>query len=342
MNAKNTEKRVDIGLVMGDAAGIGPEIAIKTITDSALDADVSVIVLGSVPAMETMNGLLGNPVDIVPVAPEAIHAPTPSAARPIVRVIDCDTAPNPAFEWGKANGVNGANTVNAIRRSFEIASEFGLDGIVIGPLDKKAMNLGGSRFPDEMALMQSLTGVELVKNVVKWNNIFRSSVVGHVRFTDIVANLTPEKVERTVTWLAEAMRLFGFEKPRIGVAALNPHAGEGGEFGDEEARILSPVIAKFAGTDLEVSGPYPSDTILNRAINGQFEGIVFLFHDQGNIAQKAASFGEAVLIYRGLPLPVTGVGHGVAYGRAGQGRADHTNLLVSVKAAAEMARMARG
>lgn len=326
---------------MGDAAGIGPEIALKTIMDPALDERVSLYILGSVDIMSKMNTILGNPVKIVSVAPSEIGGDNAEAAGRVAHVVDCDIASNPAFEWGTADSINGANTINAIRRTFDLHREGRLDGAVIGPLDKKAMKLGGSTFPDEMALMQSLTGSDLVKTVVKWNNIFRSGVVGHVRFRDILSNLTPPKIELTIRWLGNTMQQFGMREPRIGVAALNPHAGEGGEFGDEEMTILAPVIEKFAASELRVSGPYPADTILRRAINGQFEGIVFLYHDQGNIALKAASFGESVMIYGGLPLPVTGVGHGVAYGRAGQGRADHGNLLAAVNAVAEMAALHR-
>lgn len=334
--------RVKVGLVMGDAAGIGPEIALKTIADPALDERIALYVLGSVDIMTKMNQTLGNPVQVSAVAPPELDRVDAAASGKVARVLECDLAPNPNFTWGVADGINGANTIRAIRRLFDLNREGVLDGAVIGPLDKKAMKLGGSTFPDEMALMQSITGSDLVKSVVKWNNIFRSSVVGHVRFSEILANLTPQRIDLTVRWLGGVMQRFGITEPRIGVAAINPHAGEGGEFGDEEITILTPAIERFAKSGLRVTGPYPADTILHRALNGQFEGIVFLYHDQGNIALKAASFGESVMIYGGLPLPVTGVGHGVAYGRAGQGRADHRNLLAAINAAAEMAVLQRG
>lgn len=330
-------ERVNIGLVMGDAAGIGPEIALKTVADKSLDDRVSLYILGNVDIMMKMNDILGNPATVVPVAPSQVGEGEPDGGRSVARVVECDIDVNPDFKWGIADGVNGANTVNAIRRAFDYAGEGRLDGIVIGPLDKKALNLGGSKFADEAALMGDMTGSSTVKIIPKWNNIFRSSVVGHVRFSEIVANLTPDRIELSISRLGETMRDFGIENPRIGVAALNPHAGEGGEFGDEEKTILEPAIAKFAGGDLTVTGPFPCDTILTRAMRGEFEGIVFLYHDQGNLPLKAASFGESVLLYTGLPLPVTGVGHGVAYGRAGQGRADHINVLTAVNVAGEMA-----
>lgn len=328
---------VNVGLVMGDAAGIGSELAIKVITDPALDGRVSLTVFGSVENMTTMAGLMGNPVKVVAIEPDGMGRNGADDGRRIIRVVECDIAAHPDFKWGVADAINGANTVNAIDRALGSAGKGNLDSVVIGPLDKHAMNLGGSKFPDEATLMASITGAPLVKIIPKWNDIFRTSVVGHVRFRDIPDFLTPERIEASIRVLDETMRQFGVAKPRLGVAGLNPHAGEGGEFGDEEIVLLAPVVEKMAATGIDVSGPYPCDTILHRALRGDFEGLVFMYHDQGNLPLKAASFGESVLIYTGLPVPVTGVGHGVAYGRAGQGRADHKNLLMAVNAAAEMA-----
>lgn len=333
---------VNVGLVMGDAAGIGSELALKTLTDPALDARVSLTVFGSAENMTTMNGIMGSPVEVVTVDPADIGRNGAADDRRTVRVVECDIAANPDFKWGVADAINGANTVNAIHRALGFAQEGMLDGVVIGPLDKHAMNLGGSKFPDEATLMASITDTPLVKIIPKWNDIFRTSVVGHVRFRDIPDFLTPERIEVSIRALDATMRQFGVVEPRLGVAGLNPHAGEGGEFGDEEIVLLAPLIEKLAATGLRVSGPYPCDTILHRALRGEFEGLVFMYHDQGNLPLKAASFGESVLIYSGLPVPVTGVGHGVAYGRAGQNRADHLNLLMAVNAAAEMAATRRG
>lgn len=334
-------ERVNVGLVAGDPAGIGPEIAIKTIIDGGLADGAALYVLGGSEIISKANAVLGNPVEVLSIDASQVGAATLSSPG-VVRVVECDTVTNPNFAWGVSDGRNGANTLNAIHRAFDLAAEGRLDCVVIGPLGKKALNLGGSQFADETQLMAHLTNSSDVKNVAKWNNIFRTGVVGHVRFRDIVKNLTADRIEKCVKVLADTMREFGAGRPRIGVAALNPHAGEGGEFGDEEITLLAPVVAKFADSDLDVSGPFPSDTILHRAMRGDFEGIVFLYHDQGNIALKAASFGESVLLYTGLPLPVTGVGHGVAYDLAGQGRADHRNLLMAINAAADMAATRRG
>ena len=132
----------------------------------------------------------------------------------------------------------------------------------------------------------------------------------------------------TIEFLGTTIQRFGVARPQIGVAALNPHAGEGGQFGDEERTIIAPAIRQARRRwPFDISGPYPADTVWHQAAGGPLDGIVYLYHDQGNIGMKAAAFGEAVLIYAGLPVCVTSTGHGTAYDIAGQGRADRGNFV---------------
>jgi 4-hydroxythreonine-4-phosphate dehydrogenase len=161
--------------------------------------------------------------------------------------------------------------------------------------------------------------------------------VGHVAFREILARLTVDEIVTTIGFLGSTIQRFGVARPQIGVAALNPHAGEGGQFGDEEQTILAPAIEQARGRwPFDLSGPYPADTIWHRAVGGPLDGIVYLYHDQGNIGMKAAAFGEATLIYAGLPICVTSPGHGTAYDIAGQGRADHGNLVQALDTAIEV------
>jgi 4-hydroxythreonine-4-phosphate dehydrogenase len=242
-----------------------------------------------------------------------------------------------------ADAYNGRNCIAAIRRAVELAKEGRLDGIVLAPLNKEAMHLAGSTHADEFGLLAELAGVPTVKGIVKWGDFFRSTVVGHVAFRDIISRLTVDEIVTTIQVLGVTMQGFGIERPTIGLAALNPHAGEGGQFGDEEQTVLAPAIAEARQKwPFDVSGPYPADTIWHQAVGGPLDGIVYLYHDQGNIGMKAAAFGEATLIYAGLPVSVTSPGHGTAYDIAGSGRADHTNLRIALDVAVELcARQAR-
>jgi 4-hydroxythreonine-4-phosphate dehydrogenase len=202
------------------------------------------------------------------------------------------------------------------------------------------MHRAGSDHPDEFGLMAELARVPRIKGVVKWEHIYRCTVVGHVPFRSIVSRLTVDEVVTTIEFLGATIEAFESareaSRPRIGVAALNPHGGEGGEFGDEEQRVLEPAIqAARQRFPYDVSGPYPADTIWHRAVSKSLDGIVYLYHDQGNIAMKAAAFGEGVLIYAGLPYPVMAPGHGTAYEIAGQGRAEHQNIYRALDLAIE-------
>lgn len=328
-----------IGIIMGDAAGIGPEIIIKTFADPTLHKQCNPIIIGSYEIMSLMNEILGNPLDLS----IADHVTEQEFLPGKINIFNCEVEKNRNFQWGVPDKVNGENSIVYIKEGLRIASEGHVDGLVIAPLNKESMHKAGCTHPDESSLMREIAGVPLVKIVVKWNDIFRSSVVGHVRFRDILANLKKEKIVETIEYLGKTIELFIPSIPRIGIAALNPHAGEGGEFGDEEKTILAPAIEESSKKfNYVISGPFPADTILLRAMRKQLDGIVYLYHDQGNIGMKAAAFGEGVLLYAGLPCCVTNPGHGTAYGRAGKGYADPKNFSDTLNVCIDVARKMKG
>ena len=327
------EKLPRIGLVMGDAAGIGPEIVLKTLSEARVYERCEPLVLGSHEVLSLARQVIGS-------AQELVSVPTADAigrAPGQVRVLDCTVERSADLRWGVADACNGRNCMAAIRKAVDLAAAGSLDGVVLAPLNKEAMHLAGSPHADEFGLLAELAGVPKVKAVVKWGDFYRSTVVGHVAFREILARLTVDEIVATIGFLGRTIQRFGVARPQIGLAALNPHAGEGGQFGDEEQTILTPAIARARGKwPLKVTGPYPADTIWHRAVGGPLDGIVYLYHDQGNIGMKAAAFGEATLIYAGLTFCVTSPGHGTAYDIAGQGRADHGNLVEAVDVAIEV------
>jgi 4-hydroxythreonine-4-phosphate dehydrogenase len=322
-----------IGILMGDAGGIGPEIIIKTLTDPKFDMSHEPIVIGSYEIMSLMNDILGNPAEIIMV--DKTSEEKFSLGR--IKVLNGEVEQNKNFKWGIPDGINGKNSIAYIKKGLAMATKGDLDGLVMAPLNKESMHMAGCAHPDEFSLMKEITGITILKGVVKWNNIFRCSVVGHVPFKDIISNLGKENIMKATEYLGKTIEQFIPSTPRIGVAGLNPHAGEGGAFGDEESTILTPAIEESNKKyNYLVSGPYPADTILNRAVRKQLDGIVYLYHDQGNIAMKAVAFGEGVLIYAGLPFCVTNPGHGTAYGRAGKGYADPKNFSKALEVCIEI------
>ena len=233
--------------------------------------------------------------------------------------------------------INGANEVAQIERAVELAVAGQVDGVVIAPLNKEAMHQSGFGFPDEITFLGSLADTP-VKTVVTWNDICQTSVTGHVPLREVVDLVTGERIIPAIRRLWDTMGDLGVASPRIGVAGLNPHAGEGGAFGDEEIREIAPAIEAAKEMGIAISGPHPADTIHTRARRGEFTGVVFMYHDQGNTALKSAAFGEGVLMYTGLPFPCAGPTHGSAYDIAGQGKADATSLRRAVELVCQMAR----
>lgn len=320
-----------IGLVMGDAAGIAPELIIKAFENEALTSTCSPFVIGNTSIMKLAASTMGRRLDFCPLKSVADIQPHATAIPILEGGID-----NPNFKWGVVDSINGRNAVSYIEKGVDLGMRKEIDGMVIAPLNKESMHKGGMQFPDEIAFLGHLVKTR-VRTVIKWGKVFRSTVVGHVRFSKIAEMVTKANIVPVIDNLNNVIRQFGIDSPRIAVAALNPHGGEDGTFGDEEIREIAPAVESVKATGVQVSGPFPADTVFVRAIKGQFDGVVFLYHDQGNIAMKSAAFGEGVLIYTGVPFPCASVVHGCAYGKAGQNRADSTSFEDTVMTIAQMA-----
>ena len=309
-----------IAIVLGDAAGIGPEIVLKALADSDVAQSCRAVVLGSPRPLAEMAEQLGIAVD--------------------AEVIDCDVCHDEPsrwpFRWKQATAENGSNTLAAIRKAVELGAAGNVDAVVLGPLSKEALHMGGMQEADEGSFMRNAVGVPWVRSVVRWENIYRASITGHMPFREILDNITTERIVDTICMLSDTMQAFGFASAKIGVAGINPHAGDGGAFGDEEAVIVKPAIEEVRKQGIDADGPHPADTVFCKALRGDFQGVIFMHHDQGNAPMKAVAFGQGVVIYRGLPFPCVTVGHGPAYGRAGEGCADPENLKQAISTVLDM------
>ncbi len=326
------EHKPRIGIIMGDAAGIGPEIIIKTLSQGVWFDLCEPFIFGSPSVMVEAAALLGSSLRV-----EASGVGTPISCSPgVLHVIDCNVVEN-QVQWGVVSAENGKNCINAFAVAVRAVLEGRLDAITFGPLNKESLHMAGMLHPDEAGLLGELSNVPLVKSVVKWNSLFRSTVVGHVPFSRIIESLNTEKVLLAIEHVGMVMDKFLQHKPRIGVASLNPHAGEGGDMGDEERLIIVPAInegrLRFGH---QIAGPYPADTILLKALRGEIDGIVYLYHDQGNIAMKAVGFGKGVVIYSGMPFFATTPAHGTAHAIAGTGVADASNFMEALRVSIQL------
>jgi len=320
-----------VGVLMGDPAGIGPEVALKSVADAAVLEACRPLLIGSRALLEETVRRLGLELRLLP--DQVGEAPAGRGTVPLVDVA-CDPAAIPVGEVSAASGAAAAAT---IRAAFALAAAARVDALAMAPLTKESL-AAAEGYPSEFELFAALTNSEDVRAVVKWGNLLRTTVTEHMPFRYIVSRLTPGRIVTAAGQLVAMMRRLGMAQPRVAVAALNPHGGEGGLFGDEERTIITPAIEALAERGIVVRGPVPADTVFVRAMRGEFDGVIFLYHDQGNIAMKAVAFGEGVVIYAGLPYVVVTPGHGSALDIAAKGIANPGNMIEAIKTAAMLAK----
>lgn len=298
---------VRLAVTLGDPRGIGPEIVAQ-----ALDAvpDIAVTVIGA-----------REQVDAIPAARrEAVGAwrETKGAAG------------RRASQAGQVAG-------RAVERAVALAQAGEVDAIVTAPIEKHALHLAGFPFPGHTEFLAHLAGVRDVAMMLASEALRVVLVTTHIPLRDVPLVLTTDKVVRTGEVTRQALRdWFGIAEPRLAVCALNPHAGEQGLFGDEEARILAPAVERLGAT-----GPVPADTVFVRALRGEFDAVLAPYHDVGMTAIKVASFGKAVNVTLGLPFVRTSPDHGTAMDLAGTGRADPSSMRAAVALATQLARRRR-
>jgi 4-hydroxythreonine-4-phosphate dehydrogenase len=213
-----------------------------------------------------------------------------------------------------------------------------VDGIATAPVNKLAFAKAGLRWKGHTDLLGHLTGAKQVA-MLFWSEPLKVVLATvHVPLADVPRTLTRELLESIVRLTADEMPMFGVAKPRLAIAGLNPHAGEGGVLGDEEGRVIEPVVAALQSRGIDVSGPIPGDTVFVRAVRGEFDCVVACYHDQGLIPVKLAAFGRAVNVTLGLPIVRTSVDHGTAFDIAGQDKADASSMIEATLLAAQLAR----
>ena len=281
----------------------------------------------------------GDPSGIGPeIAVKAIRDPrVVEACRP---VIYGPHAPEEIerFPAGVVSADSGRAAYDAIARAVTDARAGTVAGIATAPINKEAFAAAGLAWRGHTDLLAHLCGVREVA-MLFWSERLRVVLATvHVPLRDVPRLLTTESLLRTIRLTAASMPTFGIERPRIGVAGLNPHAGENGLLGDEDAAVIAPAVAKAAAEGLTVSGPIPADTLFVRAIRGEFDVVVAAYHDQGLVPVKLVAFGRAVNVTLGLPIVRTSVDHGTAFDIARTGAADEGSLVEAILLAARLAR----
>jgi 4-hydroxythreonine-4-phosphate dehydrogenase len=323
-----------IGLMLGDATGIGPEVCAKLIASGELNAVARVAVIGDARVLEM--GMRDAGVTFAYRAHGSLQEVRwPAETVPLVDLRNIDPA---SLARGAASAESGRVTGETLRAMIDMALAGRLDGICFAPLNKGALHAGGWKFHDEHQMFAHLTGHAGFfgeMNVIPEFSTFR--VTSHVALREAVELVTPERVGEAIRLADSTLRALGTNRPRIGVAALNPHNGENGLFGDEEIRIIRPTVERLRGEGIACSGPISSDTIFVRTLKGEFDGVVMMYHDQGQIATKLIGFNKGVTVTAGLKTVFATPAHGTAFDIVGQGRADPGALGYAFRLAAKLA-----
>lgn len=323
-----------IGLMLGDATGIGPEICAKLLASGAANRLANTVVVGDRRVLEL--GMRDAGIALgYRVFPAIDSIRWPSEQPPVLDLGNIDPA---RFKRGEPSAESGRLTGETLKFMIDLAVAGKLDGICFAPLNKGALHQGGWKYHDEHQMFAKLTGHDGFfgeMNVIEEFSTFR--VTSHVALREAVNLVAPERIESAIRLADETLRAAGHARPRIGVAALNPHSGENGLFGDEEIRIIRPAVDRMRVAGVNCTGPISSDAIFIRARRGEFDGVVMMYHDQGQIATKLLGFNKGVTVTAGLKTVFTTPAHGTAYDIVGKGRADPGALEQAFRLAARLA-----
>ncbi len=323
-----------LALTMGDPVGVGPEIMVLALADPAIYQACRPVVLGDLPALERARQAL---------TPELTLNVTPEPAQGRYQAGTIDLLALSRLSPGDLNHshpspAGGKAMVSYILTAIDMALDQKVAGMVTGPISKAALHLAGYRYPGHTELLADRTGATEVAMMLAGGKFRVVLATIHCALSEVPGRLSFDGLLRLFSLTCRALQHdFGIAAPRLGVAALNPHASEGGLFGEEETEMIIPAVLEARGRGLPVSGPFPADTLFWRHAQGEFDAICAMYHDQGLIPLKLLHFMDAVNVTLGLPIIRTSVDHGTAYDLAGTGDAHPGSLKAAIFMAAEMA-----
>jgi 4-hydroxy-L-threonine phosphate dehydrogenase PdxA len=312
-----------LAVMLGDRYGVGPELVARLVSSFQLPNDIAGVIVGDPSVWAAGRAVSG--VGDLPMVASFADAPVGWSFQS--RPFPIATSP-----MGQLSAEAGQETILILAHLAQAAKRDEVDGIVYGPLNKQAMKAAGHKAGDELDFFNShLAARGLTGEINILDRLWTSRVTSHVPLGEVAPLITRERVRAAIDLLSTSLTRSGTKAPRLALAALNPHAGEGGAFGTEETEVLAPAIAEARSRGLNVSGPFPSDTIFPRALAGAFDGIITMYHDQGQIALKLIGLGRGITLLAGFPLSIATPGHGTAYDIAGTGKANPEGLLAATR-----------
>ena len=332
-----------LAITMGDPAGIGPEIILKAcarLRSRLESSDLKLLIIGSARALQQAEQQLGTSVSVARVGAD-------DAAWPNLSFLQADHE-GEAIAPGVLSADGGRFAYKAVEQGVRLAMSGRIDGIVTAPLNKEALNKAGYHYPGHTEMLAELTGVRGSVMLLAHGNMRVSHVSTHVALQDVPSRLTPERLRHVIELTHKALLGIGIERPKIAVAALNPHAGEGGLFGRQDIEVSRPLIGKMVAEGLDIVGPVPGDTVFVKLRAEQYDAVVAMYHDQGHIPVKLLGFEvdpatgkwqelSGVNITLGLPIIRTSVDHGTAFDIAGKGIANERSMVEAIEYAERLA-----
>jgi len=321
-------------VTMGDPAGIGPEIIIKALSLAELSRLSRPVVIGDARVMKNaMKFSKGSPVALK----EIKRLDDGDFRTGMINILDMDNVDFPKLRMGKVSVEGGRASVKYVERAIDLAMDKKVDAIATGPINKEAINKAGFRFDGHTELLAKRTGAKHSAMMFLSDSIRVMLVTTHLPLSQVAKEIDKKKVLDTIKLADKELTELLGKRPRIGVAGLNPHAGEGGIFGSEEEKIISPAIDEAKKLGINVKGPVSADAIFYLANLNMFDIVIAMYHDQGLIPLKLLSFNKSVNVTVGLPIIRTSVDHGTGFDIAGKGWANPSSMIQAIKVAAMMA-----
>jgi 4-hydroxythreonine-4-phosphate dehydrogenase len=332
--------RAIVAVTMGDPVGVGPEIILKALMHEEIYNHVKPVVIGLPAVFRKVSDCCGLKVTLRSVREDEIANARYSPDT--VNIIPIDFEPNIDYlKFGVPTREAAIVAYKAIEKAVDLALRGYVDAIATAPINKEEMRLAYPNFIGHTELLQELTDSPYALTMFVTENMRVFFLTRHVALRDVFKYVTVDNVVKTLIEVKESLEKLGIKNPRIAVAALNPHASDGGLFGDEEEKVLKPAIEKAKAMGIDAIGPVPADTVFWQARMGRYDAVLSLYHDQGHIATKTVDFYKTISVTLGLPFIRTSPDHGTAYSRAGKCTANEISMYMSIILAAQWGRVYR-
>ncbi len=327
-----SRRKPRIGLIPGDPSGIGPELVARLLSDPVVSGKADILLIGDEHVIRQGQTQAGTHFDYV-----ATDLSTDLSAHSGIAWLPCESIDQNAVKTATETAESGKSVLHTLDIALDLAQRNVIDAIVFAPFNKAAMHMAGLGHDDELHYMAEKLNVQnYISELNTLDGIWTSRVTSHIPLKQVAEKIDQPRIIEAIQLIDNTLKRSGLSRPRISVAALNPHAGDSGNFGTEEIDIIRPAVEQSREMQINCDGPWPSDTVFLKARDKQIDAVVTMYHDQGQIALKLMGFDRGVTVQGGLPFPVATPAHGTAFNIAGQGIADVKATRAAFDIACEM------